>query len=204
MRDLAEEKPSALLCFERDPSGCHRTLLLRRAAPDVERRRPVRLDRGGFLGLGRGDDQRLDVGDRVAGHFLGDFAHHAARGFLVELLAQFAERLGRGDDRQRVEIMGEGALVDFLGRGLGPAIFLKLVEVGFLIGRAAIADRRLGRRPGPSVFISPSLASCRSSCASVRRSIWLTSPWLRKNRVLRPSVTRTRALLASGIGVSFT
>lgn len=28
MRDLAAEKPSALLCFERDPGICHRTLLL--------------------------------------------------------------------------------------------------------------------------------------------------------------------------------
>ncbi len=28
MRALAAEKPSALLCFERDPSHCHRTLLL--------------------------------------------------------------------------------------------------------------------------------------------------------------------------------
>jgi uncharacterized protein (DUF488 family) len=28
MRDLAAEKPSALLCYERDPSCCHRTLLL--------------------------------------------------------------------------------------------------------------------------------------------------------------------------------
>lgn len=28
MRALAEEKPSALLCFERDPGMCHRTLLL--------------------------------------------------------------------------------------------------------------------------------------------------------------------------------
>lgn len=36
MRDLAAEKPSALLCFERDPAGCHRTLLLREVAPDVE------------------------------------------------------------------------------------------------------------------------------------------------------------------------
>ena len=36
MLELAEEKPSALLCFERDPSGCHRTLLLRRVAPDAE------------------------------------------------------------------------------------------------------------------------------------------------------------------------
>jgi len=36
MLDLAEEKPSALLCFERDPSGCHRTLLLKKVAPEVE------------------------------------------------------------------------------------------------------------------------------------------------------------------------
>ncbi|WP_404339287.1 DUF488 family protein [Sphingomonas sp. MMS12-HWE2-04] len=28
MRALAAEKPSALLCFERDPEHCHRTLLL--------------------------------------------------------------------------------------------------------------------------------------------------------------------------------
>lgn len=28
MRELAAEKPSALLCFERDPCHCHRTLLL--------------------------------------------------------------------------------------------------------------------------------------------------------------------------------
>jgi len=36
MLDLAAHKPSALLCFERDPSGCHRTLLLRKIAPDAE------------------------------------------------------------------------------------------------------------------------------------------------------------------------
>jgi uncharacterized protein (DUF488 family) len=36
MRDLAVEKPSALLCFERDPAGCHRTLLLREVAPEAE------------------------------------------------------------------------------------------------------------------------------------------------------------------------
>ena len=29
MRDLAKEKPSALLCFEREPKHCHRTMLLR-------------------------------------------------------------------------------------------------------------------------------------------------------------------------------
>jgi len=36
MLELANEKPSALLCYERDPAGCHRTLLLRSAAPDAE------------------------------------------------------------------------------------------------------------------------------------------------------------------------
>ena len=33
---LAEEKPSALLCFERQPGGCHRTLLLREVVPEAE------------------------------------------------------------------------------------------------------------------------------------------------------------------------
>ena len=36
MLDLADEKPSALLCYERDPSGCHRSLLLSAVAPDAE------------------------------------------------------------------------------------------------------------------------------------------------------------------------
>jgi len=36
MLDLAAEKPSALLCYERDPAGCHRTLLLRAIAPESE------------------------------------------------------------------------------------------------------------------------------------------------------------------------
>ena len=36
MLDLAGERPSALLCYERDPAGCHRTLLLETVAPDAE------------------------------------------------------------------------------------------------------------------------------------------------------------------------
>lgn len=36
MLALAAEKPSALLCFERDPAGCHRTLLIGTLAPDAE------------------------------------------------------------------------------------------------------------------------------------------------------------------------
>ncbi|HYX46366.1 MAG TPA: DUF488 domain-containing protein [Sphingomicrobium sp.] len=33
---LAEEKPSALLCYEREPGGCHRRLLVKSAAPDAD------------------------------------------------------------------------------------------------------------------------------------------------------------------------
>ena len=36
MLDLAADKPSALLCFERDPAACHRSLLLDAVAPDAE------------------------------------------------------------------------------------------------------------------------------------------------------------------------
>jgi uncharacterized protein (DUF488 family) len=36
MLELVAEKRSALLCYERDPAGCHRTLLLDAAAPDAE------------------------------------------------------------------------------------------------------------------------------------------------------------------------
>lgn len=35
MRELAEEMPSALLCYEREPAGCHRSLLIAAAAPEA-------------------------------------------------------------------------------------------------------------------------------------------------------------------------
>lgn len=35
MRELASEKPSALLCFEREPAQCHRSLLLNAVASDA-------------------------------------------------------------------------------------------------------------------------------------------------------------------------
>lgn len=35
MRELAEDKPSALLCYEREPAGCHRSLLIAAAAPEA-------------------------------------------------------------------------------------------------------------------------------------------------------------------------
>jgi uncharacterized protein (DUF488 family) len=36
MLELAREKPSALLCYEREPGGCHRSLLLKAVAPDAK------------------------------------------------------------------------------------------------------------------------------------------------------------------------
>ena len=36
MLSLAEEKPSALLCYERQPSECHRSLLVKALASDAE------------------------------------------------------------------------------------------------------------------------------------------------------------------------
>jgi uncharacterized protein (DUF488 family) len=36
MIELAREKPSALLCMEREPAHCHRTLLLEAVAADAE------------------------------------------------------------------------------------------------------------------------------------------------------------------------
>ena len=36
MIELALGKPSALLCYERDPAACHRSLLLVAVAPDAE------------------------------------------------------------------------------------------------------------------------------------------------------------------------
>lgn len=37
LREMAAERPTALLCFEREASGCHRALLLEMAFPEAER-----------------------------------------------------------------------------------------------------------------------------------------------------------------------
>ncbi|HKT78223.1 MAG TPA: DUF488 domain-containing protein [Sphingobium sp.] len=37
LRDIAGERPTALLCFERDAAACHRSLLLEMAFPEAER-----------------------------------------------------------------------------------------------------------------------------------------------------------------------
>jgi hypothetical protein len=33
--DIAGEEPTALLCFEREPEGCHRSLLIHAIMPDA-------------------------------------------------------------------------------------------------------------------------------------------------------------------------
>lgn len=37
LRDLAQDRLTALLCFERDPGACHRSLLIEAAMPNAER-----------------------------------------------------------------------------------------------------------------------------------------------------------------------
>lgn len=37
LAELARERPTALLCFERDPAGCHRSLLVDAVLPEAER-----------------------------------------------------------------------------------------------------------------------------------------------------------------------
>ena len=37
LREMATEQSTALLCFERDPAGCHRSLLIDATMPDAER-----------------------------------------------------------------------------------------------------------------------------------------------------------------------
>jgi uncharacterized protein (DUF488 family) len=36
MLELARERPSALMCMEREPEHCHRTLLVKAVAPNAE------------------------------------------------------------------------------------------------------------------------------------------------------------------------
>lgn len=36
LRDLVAEKASALLCYEREPAGCHRSMLIREVLPEAE------------------------------------------------------------------------------------------------------------------------------------------------------------------------
>ncbi|MFD1611235.1 DUF488 family protein [Sphingomonas tabacisoli] len=36
LKEMVRERPTALLCFERDPAMCHRSLLIAAAMPDAE------------------------------------------------------------------------------------------------------------------------------------------------------------------------
>ena len=36
LRELVAERPSALLCYEREPAGCHRNLIIRDVLPHAE------------------------------------------------------------------------------------------------------------------------------------------------------------------------
>ena len=79
--------------------------------------------------------RRLDVGDRVAGQVLGEFAQQLALQGLVVVLAQFAQRLGRRDDDEVVDAVAEDLLVEPGGGGGGEAVLFQAAVVG--VGRAA-------------------------------------------------------------------
>src|SRR4029079_10153704 len=88
-----------------------------------------------FLGARVPVEQRLDVGNGAAGHFLVYGADDAPLDLLVEVLLEHAQRLGRSDNGERFKIAPEDAFLQLVSGVLDPAIFLKLVEVGFFVGR---------------------------------------------------------------------
>ena len=89
--------------------------------------------------------QRFDVRDRPAGHFLVDRADDAPLDLLVECLLEYAERLGRSDDGERIEIVAQDAGPELVRGVLDPAVFLLLVEVGLLVGRMTRSEALLHR-----------------------------------------------------------
>ena len=81
------------------------------------------------------------IGERVAGQVFGQFARHLRAGLRIEAGAQLAERLGRRDQHQRVEIALARRDVEQAGHVAGELLLLELVPVGRLHGgAAAIAD----------------------------------------------------------------
>ena len=81
----------------------------------------------------------------TAAHFLVDGADDAPLDLLVQLLAKDSERLGRRDNRERLEIVAQHAGLQLVGGVDDPAIFLLLLEIGFLVGRTAKAETLLVR-----------------------------------------------------------
>ena len=93
-------------------------------------------------------------------------------------LAEDAERLGRGDDRERVMVVAQHAPLQLFGGILDPAVLFLLMEVGLHHRRStrAVSGALRGGRPGASVLSSRSLRSSRSSCASVLKVDLFSSP----------------------------
>ena len=86
-------------------------------------------------------ERSLDVGHRVAGQILGEFAKQLALQRPVIVLAQFAQGLGRRDDDEVVDAVTEDFLVELIGGGGGEAVFFQPAVVG-IGGTAGVADAR--------------------------------------------------------------
>src|SRR5437764_12809719 len=102
-------------------------------------------------------EQRLDIGNRPAAHFLVHSADDPPLHFLVEALLEHPERLGRGDDCQRVEVIAKHALLQLLGGVLDPAVLLLLLEIGFFVS-GTVRSEALPDCPRSVGFYFPVLA----------------------------------------------
>src|SRR5918993_1326084 len=131
--------------------------------PPLKQRRNVMRLFGVSSGRRRGlaGQQLLDVGDRAVGHFLVERQDNPLLDLLVKLLAESAERLGRGNDRQSVKVVSKSSLLQLLRRVLHPPVFLLLVIVGLIHRGAAVAHALLARprRIGLDLAILAVLAS---------------------------------------------
>ena len=81
-------------------------------------------------------------------HFLVERDNDPPLDLLVEFLAEHPQCLGWSNDRQRVKIVAQRALLQLVGRVLHPAVFLVLVEIGLPKRGTTPAEALLGRTRG--------------------------------------------------------
>ena len=75
--------------------------------------------------------QRLNVWDGTATHFLVDGAHNPLFDLFVKVLAKVAKGPWRGDDRKGIEVTAKHPPLELIRCVLDPAVLFLLVEVGF-------------------------------------------------------------------------
>ena len=81
----------------------------------------------------------------MAGQILVDFTRQPLLDFLVIMFAKLAQRFGGRSNDERLEIIVERPFFQKVGGLRRKAIFLQLVEIGFLIAAATGTDAGEGR-----------------------------------------------------------